>query len=1285
MSHPSALTPHRADPVLTALQIPDAVPIPWDDDSTSLYGVGKAAINSGLAVLIENYGGMAVGDHLSVHWDDSGVPFASHLVEAADIGHHLVLKLDEALFVEGDFQPYYRLERPSLLDVNSPARAIRVQLSTPGGEDPLPGTEHNENLAAPQVPEDLLLNGIDAEQAAQGVDITLAAYPNMAEYDRIDFNWGGQRLVHTVQLDEVGQPVVLHVEEATILAAGDGVIALAYQVIDAAANRSDGWSVTANVEVLASGTVLDAPLVPQAPNSELDLAGLAGADVRVQVVADLAQFAVGESVTLTWAGRTDAGLSVDWSDSLPVASLPQVLEFFVPNDVVTAIAQGSAVVSYTLHKLDNSDLPSKRVQIHVVGEIQTLPAPSVREASNGTLAANVEQATVDIAAYTGMAAGDLITLIWSGEKANGQPTDYRTERTVTGGMVGQTVTLTVPGAAQVAPLDGGQVTLWYQVSAAGVLQRALVHESEHLQLSVGSAAATLPAPTVLEAENGALSPDVLQATVEIAAYTGMAEGDRVDLFWRGNVTGEFTDWLPVSSTTVGHALTLTISSENIAINSSAEVSYSVTYGTGGTESSAVLQLRIGEIVPLPAPTIDQAVDDTLNPADVPNGATVRVTATANLQAGDLVTLHWETQSSTGNDDYEHSVSAGEAGKDVTFTVPFPVVMAEVGQDIQLSYEVARAAGGNETSPATTYRIRQDLPGPTIDQATGNQLDPNDVQNGATVRIDASASLLAGDLVTVHWRGTPGTGSDDIAHSVSGSEAGEDITVTVPYSVVLANQGNSVQLSYDIARAVGGSQASPVAVYEVIKQLDSGSLKVMGARSSLDAQSCYGDLGRRLVALNRNTLEPLLARWQYEGDTVSFTGNSFQDSAPSRLLHVRSADDEVILNVANISGPRWAVVARRNEGDMVAWGNSANGGNIPSSIASLTDIVELTSTGEAVAARRANGKVVAWGRSTDGGSVSSEAAALSDVVKVVGNRPITFETDTILPSPRAFVALRAAGKVVAWGSAVPGGQIPSEIAALSDITDVVGAGHAFAALRANGKVVAWGKAEAGGQVPSQIAALTNVVALVGNNDAFAARLANGSVVAWGLASSGGSVPAEITKLSDVLELIPSGLAFAARRANGLVVAWGDVKGGGRVPTDIAAMSDIQTVVGNTASFAALRSNGAVIGWGNTGTGGDVPAAIETLRDIVALTGSYGAFAALRRNGNVVAWGDSKIGGLIPSALQPELVNLHAVYAGGDAFAALRDDKHVITWGSSDGGGDNSIIAAQLNGHISYEAT
>ncbi|WP_160286281.1 RCC1 domain-containing protein [Pseudomonas knackmussii] len=693
---------------------------------------------------------------------------------------------------------------------------------------------------------------------------------------------------------------------------------------------------------------------------------------------------------------------------------------------------------------------------------------------------------------------------------------------------------------------------------------------EHHAQSPSPALASLPAPSVIEAEEGVLSSDALQATVEVVPYAGMAAGDRIDLLWKGNVSGEFTDWLPVSSATVGHPLTLTVASEYIASNNSAEVSYSVSRAAGGIEYSAVLQLRIGEALPLPAPSIDQAVDDKLNPADVPNGATVRVDAAANLQAGDQVTVHWE--------------------------------------------------------------------------------------------------------------GVPGEGSGEYGHSVSGSEAGKAITVTVPFSVVEANKGNSIQLSYDVARAAGGTETSPVAVYDVTEQTGSGRLKVMGARSSLDAQSCYGDGGRRLVALDRDTLQPIEAQWRYEGDTTSVTGSSFQDSDRSRLLHVSTADDHVILNVANLCGPRQALVARRDEGNMVAWGDAANGGSVPPTIATMTDVVELTATSEAMAARRANSTVVTWGQAASGGTVPGEVNGALDIVQVVGSRPTDGGGELV---PCAFAALRATQQVVAWGDSTVGGSVPSDVASLSDIAKVIGGGNAMAALRESGHVVAWGDQTAGGEVPQDIASLDDIVAVAGSFTAFAARRANGTVVAWGDTVNGGTVPSPINSLTDIVEVTPNHFAFAARRKNGTVVAWGNEEFGGSIPSPIDSLNDIVEVVGTGGAFAARRANNTVVAWGKA-PAATVPSAIASMTDIIAITSGLYAFAALRSNGEVVAWGDLDLGG-DTSDVAAELFDVRAIYAGGYAFAALCEDKRVVTWGDSERGGNSDDVASVLNGHVSYEAT
>ncbi|WP_160286292.1 Kelch repeat-containing protein [Pseudomonas knackmussii] len=850
------------------LNIPDAVPIPYDTPASPLYGVGLAALNDGLKVFVDPYVGMRLGDRVEVYWDDSDTPFAFVDVDEANLNNVLALTLDASLFINGDFHPRYEIVRESATVAVSPSRDIRVILSLPGGPDPDPSTPHNENLAAPLVPDDILQNGVDASQAAQGVPVTIEPYLNMGEYDRIDFSWGGQRRTRYVMPGEPGSAITFTIEEVQILAAGDGSIQLMYQVIDAAANRSAGWSLVTVLDVFVQGAVLDEPIVDKATDGVLQLADLNGEDALVKVLATSENFSVGNTVELTWAGTTEAGEPRDYSATQTVAAVPGEIEFQVPYADVAAIVQGNAVVSYVLHKGAGNDLQSRRTQVQVLGSTQQLPAPMVREASGDSLAADTAQATVDIAAYAGMAAGDLVTLYWQGLTADGIPLPYSEEKTISGGGVGKTVTFTLPGANYVEPLDGGSVTLYYSVTG-----QSGTSESERLQLNVGSAAASLPAPTVREAVNNVLAADVLQATVDIQPYPDMAANDRVDLYWVGNVSGEFTDWLPVSSATVGHVLNFTVYPESIEPNSSADVSYSVTRAAGGVEASAVLHLGIGEVLPLPAPTIDQAVDDLLDPADVPNGATVRIAAAANLEAGDMVTVHWIGTSGAGSIDIDHPVSGGQVGKDITVVVPLAVVQANAGNSIQLSYDIARFSGGIETSPVSIYRIGEsvELPPPSIDEAGENELDISAVPNGATVRIPASAALEEGDEVSVHWEGQPGAGSTVVTHSVTAGEAGQDLTLTIPLSVVEADMGTRITLYYVVERAAGGTQTSPSVTYEIVE-----SQSVWNVVSSMIEPHAHhlsyllhdgtvlvaaGDLGSRENAINDAELyDPATNGW-----------------------------------------------------------------------------------------------------------------------------------------------------------------------------------------------------------------------------------------------------------------------------------------------------------------------------------------------------------------------------------------------------------------------------------------
>ncbi|MNB82916.1 hypothetical protein D3C75_297340 [compost metagenome] len=456
------------------------------------------------------------------------------------------------------------------------------------------------------------------------------------------------------------------------------------------------------------------------------------------------------------------------------------------------------------------------------------------------------------------------------------------------------------------------------------------------------------------------------------------------------------------------------------------------------------------------------------------------------------------------------------------------------------------------------------------------------------------------------------------------------------------------------------------------------LKVMGARTEVGVQG-YAYNQQTLVALDPDTLQPVVAQWQYAGEEAVVTTDRFPDTRPGKRLTVSRGgvfSPAVTLSESNIVGDGYnnseghydALAARLDDGTVTAWGYASSGGTPPVDPANH-DVVQLVASGRAFAAVNADGQVMAWGDASYGGSVPSSISGLTDIVSVAG-------------AYFALAALRATGEVVAWGDSRYGGSVPPDITGLTDIVSVAGAYYALAALRATGEVVAWGDTASGGSVPSSITDLTDIVSVTGNGGAFAALRATGEVVAWGDSRYGGSVPSAITGLKDIVSIAPGGYTFAALRATGEVVAWGDTSQGGSVPPDITDLNDIVSVTGNGRAFAALRATGEVVAWGDSRYGGTVPPDITDLNDIVSVTGNVYAFAALRAAGEVVAWGDADYGGSIPADIAAQLTGVRAVYASGYSFCALKDDNTVVVWGISYAG-SMANVPATLQGNIAYE--
>jgi hypothetical protein len=806
----------------------------------------------------------------------------------------------------------------------------------------------------------------------------------------------------------------------------------------------------------------------------------------------------------------------------------------------------------------------------------------------------------------------------------------------------------------------------------------------------------LDAPIVDETVNNVLDLDALgdnNITVHVRAQKPQFQlGDRIILKMRGTTVDKEAVEINAPPKTVDdlpHTYIFILLNADVRQLAKTQVTFSYHVERPGVSdplpSKGQFVSFIGEPKRLAAPSAEAEQNGAIDPNLL--SPRVRIPFDLIMLLGMGIELIWsgmrpDKSSYTPELDW-HILSKEEieAGKDLFITVDGKHLKTLEGGTLDLSYYLL-SEGPNgeivrrESLHATQLKVGEpqfELVKPIVMGEQDGALEPEELPNGAS-KLTAPRPTVnptqSGDIVTYKWVGEV-TGPKEDSVTLNALSKDKDVHFTLNATFVAEhiepNRGKKVTVSYRIWRAATGETSYSNGLEFVVgKATGSGRLKVMGARFNRHTQYFSG-ASRVLSAFDAMTGEPVEAQWKYAADSEWKTAFTWSDTRPQASLQVRADNEQITLNPLNIIGNGYALVAHRDGGNVVAWGDSVRGGTIPPAIIPLDDIVEVSSAASAYAALRIDGRVVVWGMAEGGGNMGSVDP--SDFVEVIG-------------SGNAFAGLKKTGQVVAWGGNDYGGTVPAPIAALKDIVRIVGNSGAFAALRATGQVVAWGSAGSGGALPTNIASLTDIKTLECASYAFAALRATGNIVAWGNESMGGVVPAPIASRTDIIELCCSNVgAFVARRATGQLVAWGIADEGGAIDPVIAELRDIVAVSSTNSAFAALRANGQIVVWGFS-NGSQLPADIARLKDIVQVTGASSAFAALRKNGTVVAWGSRPLGG-DTSAVVGQLIDVRALYANADAFTALCSDGRVVTWGGSTSGGDSSAVQDQLHGKVSYQ--
>uniref|UniRef100_UPI000A847DD6 hypothetical protein n=1 Tax=Pseudomonas fluorescens TaxID=294 RepID=UPI000A847DD6 len=428
---------------------------------------------------------------------------------------------------------YVVVSRPSDSPLQTQPLRLRVNLQYPGGQDPGPAPG-NQNLVF-ELPEDVRLGGVDAARAEQGVEVIFRSWLHMAAYDLLIFVWGSVRIERLIQPDEVGRDIIYTLSEADIKEAGDSeLLPVGFQVRGNTGNTPDPWapwSETALVAVYLETDRLTAPWV-QVPETdrEIDLDLLGSRNVQLGLSIGVADARLYSHVFLYWNGVNAQGGSVSHFEDRVLAGAKGYF-FDIDNDLVRAIAQGSATVYYELKGADVDDKRSHNRYLTVIGEVVRWPAPTVDQAEGWTLDPSLALITLRFPAQASWSSADRLQVTLLASATNGT-VDYTAGREVGEFLPDEEMTFDVPGT-ELARFDGRLVEVFYSVSH----NNEPPQESLRQVYQVGEPVRDMDKPQVEKAVGGQLDPDEVRDGAKVTApFAETKKGDWLTLYWYGLVS-----------------------------------------------------------------------------------------------------------------------------------------------------------------------------------------------------------------------------------------------------------------------------------------------------------------------------------------------------------------------------------------------------------------------------------------------------------------------------------------------------------------------------------------------------------------------------------------------------------------------------------------------------------------------------------------------------------------------------------------------------------------------------
>lgn len=349
-------------------------------------GIPLALISNGnITLLVDPWLNQNAFDSADVLLNESDTSVAQNTILPGEENQRFTMALPAAFLSNGINRLRLRVKRIGQDPETSLPLVVLFHTPRPGGE--VAGGGDNPNLFK-TLPADVISEGVSADRASQGVDVTLR-YIHMREGDIITLYCDGRDKQHTVTAAQAAAGSVVLKLFASDFWQDNPKFALRFRVNDLLGNSSGPqaiWSSTTSIDVhIRKLPELDLPrpkvVEAREANGTLlnfikDFYTAAFATVEVNYTGS----DTGQTVRAQWLGR-----NFTYRTDIQTVTTPgQTLRFPIPRlEVIDCLGGSRAEVTYTVRRRGTeTDIPSRDLDLSFTAQKHILPAPTINAGRN---------------------------------------------------------------------------------------------------------------------------------------------------------------------------------------------------------------------------------------------------------------------------------------------------------------------------------------------------------------------------------------------------------------------------------------------------------------------------------------------------------------------------------------------------------------------------------------------------------------------------------------------------------------------------------------------------------------------------------------------------------------------------------------------------------------------------------------------------------------------------------------------------------------------------------------